>query len=107
MPTGIARRFASDEAQKPLPTTSAGAPVEARRAASSIRKHRGDAAPTTLKAPDLGKSTAPVVKTVVDKIKRKVDKIAKSGRPSTTGKPWIAAGISRQAWYKRKAKAKR
>ena len=28
----------------------------------------------------------------------------KGGRPSTTGKPWEALGISRQAYYKRKAK---
>jgi hypothetical protein len=29
-----------------------------------------------------------------------------SGRPATTGKPWEAEGISRQAWYKRQKKSK-
>lgn len=30
---------------------------------------------------------------------------AKRGRPAGKGeKPWVAEGISRQAWYKRKAK---
>jgi hypothetical protein len=28
------------------------------------------------------------------------------GRPTTTGKPWEAEGISRQAWYKRQKKSK-
>jgi hypothetical protein len=30
----------------------------------------------------------------------------KTGRPSSTGKPWEAEGISRQAWYKRQKKSK-
>ena len=29
---------------------------------------------------------------------------SKGGRPSTTGKPWEALGISRQAYYKRQKK---
>jgi hypothetical protein len=28
-----------------------------------------------------------------------------TGRPTTTGKPWEAEGISRQAWYKRQKKS--
>jgi hypothetical protein len=30
---------------------------------------------------------------------------SRSGRPTTTGKPWEAEGISRQAWYKRQKKS--
>lgn len=30
--------------------------------------------------------------------------LKRTGRPSTTGKPWEALGISRQAYYKRKKK---
>jgi hypothetical protein len=30
----------------------------------------------------------------------------RTGRPSSTGKPWEAEGISRQAWYKREKKSK-
>jgi hypothetical protein len=31
---------------------------------------------------------------------------SRHGRPSSTGKPWEAEGISRQAWYKRQKKSK-
>jgi hypothetical protein len=30
--------------------------------------------------------------------------VKNTGRPVTTGKPWEAEGISRQAWYKRRQK---
>jgi hypothetical protein len=73
--------------------------VKARRAAPSIREP-GEVQPPAPETKKVDKKRA----AKVDKIKRKVDKIAKAGRPSTTGKPWVAAGISRQAWYKRKAK---
>jgi hypothetical protein len=32
--------------------------------------------------------------------------VKNTGRPVTTGKPWEAEGISRQAWYKRQKKSK-
>jgi hypothetical protein len=32
--------------------------------------------------------------------------VKNAGRPATTGKPWEAEGISRQAWYKRQKKSK-
>jgi hypothetical protein len=122
MPTGIARRFASDEAQKPsaattIPSGPSSAPVEARRAAVPILEHKGAAAPTTLKAPDLGKSMASETKKprkpreteiplARETKKSKELKSQQRGRPKRKGKaPWEKASMSKATWYRLKAKA--
>jgi hypothetical protein len=123
--SGIHRRFAASEAQKPPVQPSSGpegpkpgATADARRAASSIRKHRGDAAPTILKAPDLGKSTAvakivkkSVVRPKIVDVRPKTSETENQskrprGRPKSSAKPWIAAGVSKATWFRQKAKAK-
>jgi hypothetical protein len=102
MPTGLARRVAPNEAPKPSAATTVtsgppSAPVKARRAAPSIREP-GEVQPPTPETKKIDTPDKKPDKKIADKIVR--------GRPSTTGKPWIKAGISRQAWYRLQAKAK-
>jgi hypothetical protein len=118
MPTGIARRFASDEAPKPSAATAIrpgppSAPVKARRAAVPILEHKGAAAPTILKGLDLGKSTIsaaetknPLDRETKKKKGRETELKSQRGRPKRKGKaPWEKAGVSKATWYRLKAKA--